>query len=134
MTQPRCVRARKCVCVRGNVCEITYVCAAINPLGDASQGFHPNKPTPHSALYHTLACGICNSMPWFELLIPNNYAARFTHVVREFDDMVFLATPRTAALLLRATKGIWGSYRTVVMDSYFTGVVVLVSCCRHAIA
>ena len=102
VSRPRCVRIVSC------------------------QGHYPNKPTPHASLYHSIACALAKVIFWIELCIPKKYSSRFVFVEREFEDLLFAATEVTVALLMRATRSIWGSYREVLMDSYFTGVVVLV--------
>lgn len=77
-------------------------------------------------MFHTIACAFSKVIFWMEIHLPLKYAAQYTAVNREFDDHVFPMTPKTCALLLRATKPIWNSQRLVIMDAAFSGIAVLV--------
>ena len=60
-------------------------------------------------------------------MIPKLYSDRYTNVKLEFDDVEFPMTQRTCALVMRATKSMWNTYRIVIHDAKFTGIDVLVS-------
>ena len=90
------------------------------------QTWNPDKPHPHSAWYHTIACAKSKAIFYMECRIPAKYSLKHHNVRREFDDKGFPISPKTCALLLRATRSIWHSHRVVVMDAAFTSVAALV--------
>ena len=88
-----------------------------------AQVWRPNKPHPNCSEYRTVACMLPESVFWMELEYPALYSTKFTHVVREFDNVAFPYAQKMTALSLRASKSLWGSYRLLSKDSAFTSAI-----------
>jgi hypothetical protein len=72
----------------------------------------PRKPWPFGNEYHSISCGVSGIMFAIELREGKDTPAQ--RPAKEFDDL-----GKTVGLLLRLTRGIWGSGRVIILDSGF---------------
>ena len=107
-----------------NMLELGLDESMVKWLGRGMPGFMhvQRKPTPKGLELHTLCCGICGIMLWFEV-----YEGKEAMAKKQFCDMMRQKLGRagpwkSVALTLRMTQKWAGTGRVLIADSWFGSV------------